>query len=262
MASTLEIVFGVGTGVSGLVVLLFMAWGTFMWMFRRAENPSHIVVWAATVYTLVYAALLTDATSTLRTGDGVEYPWIRSAGNAVVYLLLAWMSAEALWLEAADVYFNVGAALLGALAFVGADVFATPRSWWWWSAGLVAQLAQVALLLRRSRRHGSRAWLLFFASLVWSLGMPIVQALSWTLGAALDSPPHRQTSEIIFLIVSMLGIGGYGALAMLLWRQLPHDYVPANAAQTRMTPPAENSATLVAAPIAMATSLRHRPHRS
>ena len=260
MPDTLEIVFGVGTGVAGAAVLGFSLWGTFMWMFRRAENPSHIVIWAAAVYTLVYAALLVDATSTLRTGDGVEYPWIRSAGNAVVYLLLAWMSAEALWLESVDVYVNVGAALLGALAFVGADVFATPRSWWWWSAGLVAQLVQVALLLRRSRRHGNRAWLLFFASLVWSLGMPIVQALSWTLGAALDSPPHRQTSEILFVIVSMLGIGGYGVLAMLLWRQLPHEYVPAPTSGG-MAPPAANSATLIKTPIAMATSLRHRAHR-
>jgi len=247
----LAILFGVGTGVFGVAVLAFLLWGTFMWVFRHAENPSHLIVWACAVYTMMYAALLVDATSVLRTGDGVEFPWIRDAANAVVYVLLALMTSVALWMSAADMWISLALAAAGAACFVLTDVFSTPHSWWWWSFGLLTQLLQTALSLRRSRRSGGRTWLLLVLSLVWTLGMPLAQALSWTLGAAIDSPPHRKGSEIMFIVVAGVGIIVYGAAAMLLWRPVPLPPASAELLDDETPPP-----IVVASPIN--ASLRHR----
>lgn len=253
----LSILFGVGLGLFGVAVLAFLLWGTFMWVFRHAENPSHLIVWACAVYTIMYAALLVDGTSVLRTGDGVEYPWIRGAANAIVYVLLALMTSVALWMSMDNTWISLALAAAGGACFVLADAFSTPRSWWWFSFGLLTQLLQTALSLRRSRRSGNRAWLLMLMSLIWTLGMPIGQALSWTLGRALDSPPHRLNSEIFFIVVSGLGIIVYGATAMLLWRPVPLPPAAAELinedAQAQAQPPAP---VVMASPIG--ASLRHR----
>jgi len=261
-ADQLTILFGVGLGVFAAATLVFLLWGTFMWALRRAENPSHLLVWSCAVYTVVYAVLLVDGTAVLRTGDGVEYPWIRSAGNALIYVMLANMTATALWMSWADMWLSLGLAAAGGVAFGLTDAASTPNAWWWFGAGLLTQLLQTALSLRRSRRVGNRAWLLLLGSLVWTLGMPVGQALSWTLGGAVSSSPHRLGSEILFIVLAGVGILLYGAVAMVLWRPVP--LPPASAellasAETLPSPePLPLKAEMAGQQVAMATNLRHR----
>lgn len=258
MVDTLTIVFAVGLGVFGLATAGVFTWGMLLW-WRKHDNPSHLLAWMAAVYTIMYAALLVDATFVLRTGDGVQYPWIRPVANAIVNVLFVWLAAMMLWLDWLAMLFAIGVAIVGAVALGVADASPVPRAWFVWSCGLAAQLAVMLLLLRRSRRSGMRAWALFFGAGVWLVGMPVVQALSWTLGAAFEEPPHRQTSEILYLIVSGTGIVLVGALVMLLWKPMPGDF---DVQDARMAPPPTTTSTslYVQSPIhvAAATSLRHR----
>lgn len=261
MVDTLTILFAVGAGAFGVAAIGVSGWGTLLW-WRRRENPSHLLAWMAAVYTMMYLALLVDSTSVLRTKDGTEYPWIRPVANAIVTPLFAWLAAMTLWLEWQAMLAAIVAGIVGTIALGLTDASPVPTAWMPWSFGLGAQLCVVALLLRRSQRPGMRAWALFGGALVWLVGMPVVQALSWTLGQVADKAPHRQTSETLYLIVSGTGIILYGALAMVLWKPMPGDF---DVRDARMAaPPATTSAALyVSEPIQVssATSLRHRTAR-
>jgi len=270
MADTLTIVFAVGLGAFGAAIIGGMIWGTVVWTCRRKENPSHLFIAMCVVYTIVYAALFTDATSMLRTADGVEYPLIRPIGNAVITPVLAWTACVMLWLASDDRWLVSAAAVISGTMLALVDVWAPPNVWYLWAMGFALQLVMVIYMARKTTRGGSRAWALLLGACIWLVGMPVVQALSWTLGAAVDEPPKRKVSEILYLCVSGAGIILYGIVCMFMWHSKPPRDFAGRSARS-LPPPARNSVSLNAESdatpmmrtgepihVAEATSLRRR----
>lgn len=258
MVNTQTIVYATGLGAYGASAIGFTLWGTIQWA-RRHENPSHLIAWAAFAYTIMYAALFVDATSLLRTGDGVEYPFIRPIANAIVNVVYAWLAAAALWMPWGELYALTAAAIIGGVVLGVTDASPVPEAWYAWAGGMLFQLAVVLLLMRRCKRSGTPAWLLFGGALVWFFGMPVIQALSWTLGGVLDKAPHRTSSEIAFLVVSGVGIILYGAYVMLSWAPVPKNFTVDDARAAE--PPAvtsENVYMAASIDVVPASSLRHR----
>jgi len=221
MASTLWIIFlvgGIWFAVSSAISFV-VSW--LQWR-RQHENPGHLVVLANLALSILYWYLFVDWNFFLR-ADGVEVPWLRQATEVLVFLVYSWMVTVSLWVDWDDAWVIVflhtfAGALLLITNLVSAQVF-----WYGWAIAAATLLFAQIFMLRRSRRPDSIAWVLFAGWLVYAIGVPIVQALSWTMGEVFDNSPHRETSEIFYICVYAGGVSIYGWVQQGLFSMRPVD---------------------------------------
>jgi hypothetical protein len=220
MTSTNELVFWSGAGAYTLAMLLFQAASTYLWTLRRHANPGHLMTAACATQAVLYWSMLVDWNVVLRS-DGVEAIWLRPVADVVVYLCYSWALVTALWMDVTDAWIVMGLSTLGGVFLIGGDVVSVPIGWWWWSFGVGAQLLALAFVVRRMRRPGAVAYALWVGWMVFALGVPVVQALSWTMGGVISVSPRRSPSEIAYVVVSGAGTILYGVALLLLWSKAP-----------------------------------------
>jgi hypothetical protein len=221
VSTTLTILFSIGGGVNtvaGLVVLV----GVYLYLIHHRLSAAFLIMLSFMLLGLVYFLMLLDWWPKQR-HDGVEFPWYRDVAQIVITFFQTIIVAKELGIDGGlsggplqmrrylDIPFDCLVIVsVNTIAFVSLTFanFATPeKQWWFWGAGVALLLGcAVVWTYLRTRMRTLPAIMAQAASLVWLLGLPVVQALSWTMTEVLDTSPRRKSSEIAYLIVSFAGL--------------------------------------------------------
>ena len=203
----LSILFLVGSLV-GFAAAVFMAVLSYIYLSHKRISWSWFLAAAYLALGILYFLMLVDFFPHQRSDShGTEFPVYRGGFEVVITLMLASVVSE---LTAMQKHERATYILVSVISFIALAIanFCLPNQFWYgWGACIVMQLfCQFWIWRTAAKKSGLSGWLGWFAVLCWSFAVPLVQALSWTMGKILDTPPKRINSEIAYVVIYFAGV--------------------------------------------------------
>jgi len=129
----------------------------------------------------------------------------------------AMMVSAGVWLGQTAASFVMLGAITAGVGLGLADCTADGIFWPWWGVSVAVILVMNAWFFRMAKNASWQAWYTWLGSMVFSVGIPVIQAMSWTMGEVLDTHPTRLSSEIAYLILYFVGVPVFGWIATMVY---------------------------------------------
>ncbi len=171
---------------------------------------------------LVYALMFFDWWWHQRS-DGREFPWYRDVALIGIVFLNTWIACVVMHIGKYQSFFVLGGTFAGAAALVAANFCVANIYWWGFSAGVVLYAICYGIIALTTPRHRLYAGIAFICCLILPIGLPLTQMLSWTMAEALDNSPDNINSNIMYLVVTAVGILVSGVVCGLVQAADPSD---------------------------------------
>jgi hypothetical protein len=149
----------------------------------------------------------------LQISTGVEPAAVRNIYNAFVFVVNAYILTKGCYLD--DGYMTILMGIYMGATFGLADIATGDSKWFLYGIGF-AGMIQPLWVAARAPKYTWRIVLTLAGSLIFTVGLPVVQGCSYTMGQVLDKNPDRIKSEIAYFFVYM-GNAVYQCLAILLF---------------------------------------------
>jgi len=194
---------GLGLFVIGGIAAAVAAWAYAGW--RKSFSTAILSLFQCCLLAIAHVLMFFDWNWKLRS-DGREFPWYRDGALGLVVFLNTWMACVVVRVGKRESFFALSASFGGGLALVLANYCVANVYWWGLGAGSVLYFIAYAIIGLTARNHTLYAMIAFLSTLILPIGLPIVQLLSWTITQALDDHPDNINSNIVYLVVSAVGI--------------------------------------------------------
>jgi len=264
MTTDYQILFLSGGGAFSLCVV-GAALFSYFWLWRGRFSTFILTAIQCAILALAYWLMAFDWFFKQRK-DGREFPWYRDVALLLVMFLQTWIVSVVLWLDKVDAFAVLGATFVGSAALTIANFMTADEYWFGWAMGGIAIYGGVqAWIFASSKRRGYASWIVYGASFILIVCLPLAQLLSWTMLQVLDKSPRRWDSELAYLIVSFVGVVVMGLAAGLLQHDEPwvlqRIEVPPVKAGTTTTQDTEAELFLGSAVVAADEGMRQRGTR-
>lgn len=161
--------------------------------------------------------------------DGREIIWFRDAGLAIITAVNMIITATVVRVDSIEGWGVVVVTFIGALALFAGNNIAYPHTHaaFWVGAAVVAVMCLWLFIRMQSKTWMSRIVLALQAGC--TVGLALVQLLSWTMFQVLDDAPHRFVSECVYAAVTLFVVAAIGVTGSIAFQEHHHPTPPAHA---------------------------------